>query len=146
MPDTTLKRLVWLEGRTTGEDTITRSTGPLPSSILHLECIVNSHIQLPEYLPPSLQHLKRDSSRLRTGVLPALPATLRHVSVSQCGLTRLPDNLPALPETLEHLDCSYNPLIASLPALPGSLLYLDCTFNGLEVVPALQDWCISAAV
>lgn len=153
-PDATLKRLVWCE--VAGDDAsepIRRMTGPLPGSLVHLQCRVESYLALPD-LPPLLEHLDLDTSRPPTGAIPALPATLRHLSLSESSLARLPDDLPSqltrldcssnelatlppLPDALEKLDCNLNRLRTPLPDLPGSLVCLDCSSNRLTAMPAL---------
>lgn len=150
----TLKRLVWCESQD-GYVQPVRRTGPLPSSLVHLECNVLSYLELPE-LPPLLQHLDLGTSRMPTGVLPSLPATLVHLSVRRCLLTRLPDNLPlqltyldcrsavltgglpALPATLVHLSVAHCRLTRlTLDSLPPSLVHLDCAYNCISALPAL---------
>lgn len=158
LPDeATLKRLVWFEDT---RASLTYSTGPLPSSLLHLQCYIWSFLELPPVLPPHLEYLSLLSACLPTPARPVLPATLRYfrfLNLLQADdSTWLPDQLPsqlkhlccsdnrlavipALPAGLTHLDCSGNSLTSPLPALPDSLLHLacdDCELSALPTLPA----------
>lgn len=116
-PEAALKRLVWCEAEGANEQQPIRRMGRLPSSLVHLQCNVDAYLDLPGDLPPSLQHLDLDSSRLREGVrLPGLPAALPHLSLREINLTELPGELPS---QLTRLDCSWNQLTV-LPPLPDA--------------------------
>ena len=117
MPDATLKRLAWREKG--GSIHLVRRTGRPPTSLVHLQCNVESNLELPD-LPPFLQHLDLCHSRLPPGDFPALSATLRHLDVGSSDLTQHPAYLPL---QLIHLHCSINSLTA-LPALPKTLKFL----------------------
>ena len=132
LPDATLERLVWCEPG--GAELVFR-TGPLPSSLLHLQCDLGSPIELPD-LPPFLQHLDLGHSLLSTGTLPTLPATLKHLSCVHCNLTHLPDDLPP---SLVHLDCASNRLPALPALLPLQLRHFTCSYNRLTILPVLPD-------
>lgn len=131
----TLKRLVWRE---MSFPRFLRRTGPLPRSLLYLQCnMVNLYLELPE-LPPFLQHLNINGTRLRSGIayddrLPTLPATLTHLSFNRCYSPRLPVNFPP---ALVHLACEGNLLISELPALPDTLEHLNIGSTGLYALPA----------
>lgn len=144
-----LTRLVWTD---IYSDSERRLATPLPSSLRSLRVNVRA-ASLPDLLPPSLEYLNVNRTRQRSGTLPQLPLTLKHLSCKGAGLTHLPDlppgllslrcssnrisALPSLPATLEHLHCFANRLV-SLPApLPGRLQTLNCSANKLFSLPDL---------
>lgn len=126
-----LERLVWLEDCHGFER---RLAAPLPSSLKSLRVNVGAggeYVSLPAELPGSLEYLNINCVRQRSGTLPSLPLSLRHLSCKGAGLTHLPD----LPASLVSLRCRSN-RISALPNLPATLEYLHCNFNRLESLPA----------
>jgi len=61
-----------------------------------------------------------------------LPDTLTYLDCSGNNIKSLPDNLP---DTLENLLCLDNKLLKLPNKLPKSLRYLNCSCNHIEVLP-----------
>ncbi len=133
---------------------------PLPPSVEYISTSYSSGFSLPPYLkfldisygalpanfilPSTLETFIAHNAGL--GSLPALPASLTLLDVSNPDFSSFPNNLtqlPALPSGLRYLNCQNN-FLTSLPELPPALTYLNClvfrsSLSSLPALPPLLD-------
>jgi uncharacterized repeat protein (TIGR01451 family) len=133
---------------------------PLPPSVEYISAQWSSGFSLPPYLkyldisygalpanftlPSTLETFIAHNAGLTS--LPALPASLTVLDVSNPDFSGSPNNLtqlPALPAGLRYLNCQNN-FITLLPELPPALTYLNClvsrsSLSSLPALPPLLD-------
>lgn len=104
-------------------------------------------------LPQGLTELTINSCAEVTG-LPAFPASLLQISLTDLGITTLPalppgltrlnctetqiSSLPSLPAGLEFMNVNRNQL-TTLPVIPAGLTYLDANYNQISTLPSLPE-------
>ncbi|WP_427183673.1 NEL-type E3 ubiquitin ligase domain-containing protein [Bordetella bronchialis] len=102
----------------------------LPDGLTVLHAERTRMRRLPANLPASLVYLNVSNNMLR-GTAMVLPPRLERLEMARNGLTRL----PALPATLKELIVSENFLAALSPGLPGGLEMLNVNGNVLTGLP-----------